>query len=421
MIGSKFDDKYLGALFVAIVISILFLPDVVISSKWPSFHFVDFLMPFVFLAVLKKGGIKKWIEYGVLIFAFISIIFISIAFNDRLCHYRDYFEILKVAKFGVLAIFASLSIRYVNLNKLLNYSFLILVGINLIQYFELFNINYVLKEIYGFEKEVTFFGKNTIGQPASKRMIGLMGNPNNNAIIFLFFTTWYYNPSLSLRKSWQLYLSVLMVFMCQSKTAIIALLVIMLIGYGIMSKIKYNINFKAILSKIGVLILIFGLSFLLDLDYLIDSFREGVDFLINNKYKSTGSGAMSTKGRWEIWTFLFEMILNKPLIGHGPYKEFFYQRDLFSENEYILVWWRYGIFGLLSFISILVYPIVIALKNLNNKFALPLILYTLVIMVSALTNNPMLNRDIQALYALLLGGFFSNDIWLLKADRFIKD
>tara|TARA_B100000609_G_scaffold184432_1_gene167442 strand:- start:145 stop:732 length:588 start_codon:yes stop_codon:yes gene_type:complete len=195
----------------------------------------------------------------------------------------------------------------------------------------------------------------------------------------------------------------------------------MLIGYGIMSKIKYNINFKAILSKIGVLILIFGLSFLLDLDYLIDSFREGVDFLINNKYKSTGSGAMSTKGRWEIWTFLFEMILNKPLIGHGPYKEFFYQRDLFSENEYILVWWRYGIFGLLSFISILVYPIVIALKNLNNKFALPLILYTLVIMVSALTNNPMLNRDIQALYALLLGGFFSNDIWLLKADRFIKD
>ena len=374
-------------------------------------------MPFVFFTVLMKNGLSKWKQFGGLIGIFILIIFTSILLNGRLSYYRDYFEILKVIKFGTLAIFASIAIRYVNINKLLNVAFGILVIINLIQYFELFNINYVLKQIYGFEKEVSFFGKNSIGQPASKRMLGLMGNPNNNAIIFLFFASWYFNPKVSIVKNSRFYLAVLMVFMCQSKTGIISLAVLILTGFGIFSKLSDNLTYKDIFSKIAIVILIFGLSFLLDLNYVIDSFKEGIDFLVKNKYQTTGSGAMSTRGRWEIWSLLFEMILNKPLIGHGPYKEFFYQRDLFSENEYILIWWRYGIFGLISFISLLVYPIVVAVKNINSKFAISLILFSMVIMVSALTNNPMLNRDIQALYAILLGIFFSNDIRLLKIGR----
>lgn len=417
MIGSRFEGKYLGGLFVAIIVSIFFLPDIVVSSKWPSFHFVDLFMPFVCLAVLMKNGLSKWKQFGGLIGIFILIIFTSILLNGRLSYYRDYFEILKVVKFGFLAVFASLSIRYVNLNKVLNNAFILLVIVNLIQYFELFDINYLLKEIYGFEKEVSFFGKNSIGQPASKRMLGLMGNPNNNAIIFLFFASWYFSSKVNITKNWQFYLSVLMIFMCQSKTGIISLIILIIAGFGIFSKISDNITYKDIFSKIAIVVLIFGLSFLLDLNYVIDSFKEGLDFLVKNKYQTSGSGAMSTRGRWEIWSLLFEMILNKPLIGHGPYKEFFYQRDLFSENEYILIWWRYGIFGLISFISLLVYPIVVAVKNINSKFAISLILFSMVIMVSALTNNPMLNRDIQALYAILLGIFFSNDIRLLKIAR----
>ena len=389
-----------------LLLSIFFFPVVPIDENWPTFHFIDFLLPFIAISLVLNFNKLRWKRYDFLLLTFIFIIFISILVNDRYRVLQDYFEIMKIVKFGLIVSFASIAIRYINCKVILNQIFVFLVVFNFIQYFQLFNFDFILSNIYGFEKEVALFGKNTLGQPASKRLIGLLGNPNNNAIIFLFFICIYFKPGWKLSEHWQFYLSILMVFLCQSKIAILAFIVIFIFGSLLTAtNIKKAFNFKSI----AIILFVISISFLLDLRYFINSMVEAFEFLFLNKHRG-GEDALSTSGRWEVWKMLFAMIVEKPLIGHGPYKEYFYSRNLYSENEYILVWWRYGLIGLLSFISLLIYPIVLALRSVKNKYTLPTILFSIVILITALTNNPMLNRDIQALYAILLGAYFSEHL-----------
>lgn len=412
LIGNTCNSLYLRVLICLLVISVFFFPVIPIQENWPTFHFLDFLLPFIVIAFAFNGSKLSLKIYDFFLLGFIVIIFISILVNHRAGVAQDYFEIMKLLKFGLLILFVSISIKYVNAEAILNWIFILLVLFNFIQYFELFNFNFILSNIYGFEREVALFGKNTLGQPASKRLIGLVGNPNNNAIIFLFFTCFYFKPGWRLVDHWQFYLSILMVFLCQSKIAIFAFFSIYILGSFLMSSSnKETVNLK----KTIIVLFVILISFFLDLSYFIDSMVEAFEFLFLNKHRG-GEDALSTSGRWEIWKMLFGMIIEKPILGHGPYKEYFYSRNLYSENEYILVWWRYGIIGLISFISILIYPIVAAFKSRNNKFALPTILFSMVVAITALTNNPMLNRDIQAIYAILLGAYFSNQIDSLQIN-----
>jgi O-antigen ligase len=93
------------------------------------------------------------------------------------------------------------------------------------------------------------------------------------------------------------------------------------------------------------------------------------------------------------------MILEEPLFGHGPYKEFFYQNKIYSENEYILMTWRYGLFGLLIYLSIFLIPfkkLVASMNEISLKGSLMLIM----MLVSALTNNPLTERNIEVLFCL---------------------
>ena len=107
----------------------------------------------------------------------------------------------------------------------------------------------------------------------------------------------------------------------------------------------------------------------------------------------------SARGRLETWNMLGKMILEEPLFGHGPYKEFFYQNKIYSENEYILMTWRYGLFGLLIYLSIFLIPfkkLVASMNEISLKGSLMLIM----MLVSALTNNPLTERNIEVLFCL---------------------
>lgn len=401
----SFIKTYHSILFYLLVISIFFTPDFTISTSLPTFQLADFILPFIALAVLFSFKNIKWNHYYTLLLVFCAIIILAMAINGRMGVLSDYFEIFKVIKFGILILFATQAIKYVKLNQLIKATFILLLIINLIQYLELFQINDLLINWYGYEKEVMGFGRDTLGFPATKRMFGLMGNPNNNAIIFLFFAIYFFSSEYGIKKSLFFYLAVFMLFLCQSKIAIIAFIVIFILGINYFSHTK-----KAILSKSGIVLTIIVIVFIIDGRYVTDVVKQLFGFLMSGEEKSelfNNVGGMSTRGRLESWKLLFEMIIKKPIIGHAPYKEFFYERTLYSENEYILMWWRYGIVGLVAYIGLLVKPIKMALSNKSNQIAHVIFLFSVVLLITALTNNPLSNRNILTLYAILLGIFFT--------------
>ena len=105
----------------------------------------------------------------------------------------------------------------------------------------------------------------------------------------------------------------------------------------------------------------------------------------------------SARGRWETWKWLGEMILQHPLFGHGPYKHYFYTHHIYSENEYMLMTWRYGLIGFGLYLSIFIIPFKKMWKR-NSERSIQGSLLILLMLVSALTNNPFTERNIELLF-----------------------
>lgn len=122
---------------------------------------------------------------------------------------------------------------------------------------------------------------------------------------------------------------------------------------------------------------------------------EGEEYLAANQ---------SVRGRLDTWKLLLKMWSEKPIVGYGPYKNFFYSMKLYSENEYILYLWRYGIIGFFLYIYWYLFPVV---KLENKKIKLSInpfyLLFGLSLMAAALTNNPITHPMISVLLAISAG------------------
>ena len=60
----------------------------------------------------------------------------------------------------------------------------------------------------------------------------------------------------------------------------------------------------------------------------------------------------SWQKRLDIWQDLLKESSHKPILGHGPQKNHFYDSQLYSENEYVLMLWRFGLVGLVVYLMI---------------------------------------------------------------------
>jgi O-antigen ligase len=127
----------------------------------------------------------------------------------------------------------------------------------------------------------------------------------------------------------------------------------------------------------------------------------------NSLLDGTAFHSGSARGRLETWNLLGKMILEEPIFGHGPYKEYFYQNHIYSENEYILMSWRYGLLGLFLYLTIFLIPfkkLYASMNELSVKGSLMLIM----MLVSALTNNPLTERNIELLFCIGIAWIFQN-------------
>lgn len=394
-----------GGLFA---VSVLFSPDFKIINSLPVMQLPDLLIPIMTGLILLSWKEIRFLNYYLALALFVIAILVSMAVNGRLFVIQDLFEIYKIFKFGLAILFFTTINIQQHLYPFAKGIFICLVGANMIHFFNLFNFNVILTEYYNGGLHIEYFGLNSLKEPAVKRMVGLTGNPNINALVFTFFAILFFPFKWEKEKLIWFFTATLMVLLCQSRTAILSLMAILII-IAILKLSSLSIkNWALLLSGMTTM-------YLLSWDMTTSFFKYPLysNLLFNGELMGSGS----TRGRLEAWTLIGDMILQKPIFGYGGYKEYFYEHKIFSENEFLLISWRYGLVGL-GFFLFTYYRAVKDFmgKSSRNEFAIQ-ILSIVVLLVASLTNNPLSDRTINLQFAIILGIGYQMFLQMKTHDR----
>ena len=404
--------------FFVFIFSLVLTPSFQLPWFRFKFQIVDFFMPIFIGMIYVNKWYKNWSLLYIKNLIFMSlIIFISLIVNRQWIAINDYFEIYRIFTYILVFIvfkeiyiqkFASLTIDIV---------FILLLIFNFLHYHNIFNFNAIVMPLYCGENSphLFFFGYNSLLEPATKRMLGTLGNPNNNAILFLFFSILYFpKQNWSVKKIIFFFLSVVAVCSCQSRTGIIAFSVVFLLNYAFTMVKWWKMIWQ--LSAVAIIfILFFKISLLssgFDFNFLrqqskTESKIESKDYILSLIDGNAFSGN-SWNVRLKFWKELSTQVLDKPIIGHAPRKNYFYEQKRHFENEYILYLWRYGILGFILFMGVYFIPVRKAFKTArSSEISKNTLLLIVVFAICGLTNVPLSNTTLSLLFFSYLGVFYS--------------
>lgn len=383
-----------------VLASVFLFPGIQIKSL-PAIRIEDIFFLPVLIYVCTKFKQISW-NYPLVLSVFTGFILLSIFVNFENNRLRDYFEIYKLVKFGTYVLFFSLVASKDDCVSFLNWIFASLVVFNLFQYFNWLGFNQIVEPFYSAEIHLSKFGLNSQFQADTKRLLGTMGNPNNNAILFLFFSCLYsiFRAEKKIIYNIFYYISFAFLIACQSRTGVIAFAVI-----TVAEIILLKVNIKEIVINAFILLVIY-------LFFFIGGDAETPKYL-NNTINSEVTKSNSVTSRMHTWKLLWNMILKKPFLGYGPYKTYFYENSIYSENQYMLIIWRYGFAGFLAFLTAILFPLINIVRSGILKKHTPFILFYCVILVTSFTNNPINEPRILLMFAFMLGTYAS-EVFLLN-------
>jgi len=431
--GDTFNNCVLGIFLACLVLA----PPLQILDFRFKFQIIDFFMPIFLCMIIYNKWIKNWkLLYVKNFLFFIVVIILSILINKQWAVVNDWFEVYRVLKYLLIfIIFKELSSAKIN-TTITDVIFICLIIFNFLHYHNIFNFNQLIMPLYcGDSVHLNSFGLNSIGLPSTKRMIGTLSNPNNNAILFLIFML-FYLP----KEKWKIkdvcffVLCLIAFFACQSRTSLIAFFAIIIANFIII-----RIKWQKVFIHSGLIILVatvffynhtitdffhskyFVTSPVTDTLSTVSSVTESVDEPIikpitkpaTTDYSLTlldGTAVKSTswKHRTVLWKEYFTQVLDCPLIGHAPKKNYFYENELYFENEYVLVLWRYGILGFIAFIGFYLIPVKKIFKTIRSSEASKnTLLLMMIFAICGLTNVPLLNTTLSLLFFSYLGIFYS--------------
>ncbi|MGI6119281.1 MAG: O-antigen ligase family protein [Desulfosporosinus sp.] len=401
--------KYLNVLkflVYSFFVSIFLLPGITFSGSLPEVRPEDLVVYGMLLTLLLipcktvawNSGIQK---YMLFLLVFMIWMLITQLGNSRLYHLSDYFEYYKMVKFGIVALTFYLIYRYKILDqaailRTMRVIFCLVFALNMLHYFNILNYNPIVMPFYANELQLSHFGVNSLGEADVKRMLGVLGNPNNNAIMMGFFSIYFIVHSTKQSPEYkQNYilagLAILMLLMSGSKTGVLSLVAVFAV-YWLLSRM----SLKQLLAVLGIGALSVVLINVFQFTYISSLWT--VDWSANESWT----------GRIMVWQDLVAMIQKSPWIGYGPNKEYFYIHAIYSENEYVLMAWRYGLVGLLFYLLWILLPFVSAFRQNGKRYAQCVILFSTMLLVSAITNNPLSEPRILVLYAMLCGLMYAN-------------
>jgi hypothetical protein len=386
-----------------------------------KFQIVDFLMPVLAGLIIYNKWYKNWTLLYVKNFLFlIGVIALSILINKQWAAINDWFEIYRVIKYGLAFLFFKEYLPTKINTKIVDIVFICLLLINFLHYHHFLHFNQIVMPLYCGEdsSHLTFFGLNSAGLPAVKRMLGTMGNPNDNAILFLFFMLFYLPKEKWKIKDICFFVLCLIAFLaCQSRTSLVAFFAIIVVNF-IFTKIQWH---KIMMYSSIILVVICSFFFidistkfhttspiLADVDlYTFDNYGVSINYSLT-LFDGTALKSGSWNFRIKIWKHFLSQIITKPVLGHAPQKNYFYQHQLYFENEYILFLWRYGILGLVSFLGFYLIPVKKMIKNVySSEISKNTLLLMIVFAICGLTNVPLTNTTLSLLFFSYLGIFYN--------------
>ena len=395
MLGrNELSISFLGffLLFAAVL-----LPDIKLNAFMPAIQLIDFLLPLLLLVVWinRKNNTIRFYSFIPLVFS--VYIFASIFITNNYSDLNPYFEVYKMLKIALLILFFSL-INFNSIKKFVHVLFGVLVFVNLLHFFNLFGINFFLENYYNGGIHIQLFGLNSLGDPAVKRLVGTMGNPNINGLLFGMFTIFYFPFKFKQKELIGFFAALLMTFLCQSRTVLVIIIAILFFMFLFH---RHTFNLKQWLT------LLIGTSTIYILAWMLVTSFFKYNSYNNSLLDGTAFHSGSVRGRWESWELLWNMIIKHPIFGYGPNKNFFYVNRIYSENEYLLMTWRYGIIGLLFYLSIFTYPFIKFIKKIE-PYTIQAILLILLMSISALTNNPLTEKNMLLVYIFGISWAFNN-------------
>jgi O-antigen ligase len=381
---TKFNLSILGFF---LVFAAVLLPDIKLANSMPRLQTIDFLLPLIAVIVWINRKELPPIYFSLIPLAFSLYILVSIFITKNHEDLNPYFEIYKMLKIALLIGFFSL-INFKEIKNIIHLLFGTLVLVNLLHFFDLFNVNYYLENYYHGGIHIKYFGLDSLGNPAVKRLAGTMGNPNINGLLFGAFAIFYFPFNFKQNELILFFVALLMAFLCQSRTLLVVILVLLLF-----TLIFHHGKFKGT----QWIIILIGTSFVYFISWMLATSFFQYPSYNNSLLDGTALMSGSVRSRWESWKLLSDMIVKHPIFGFGPNKNFFYANHIYSENEYLLMTWRYGIVGLLFYLSIFIYPL-LKFWGKAKPYAIRGIFLVLLMTISAITNNPLTEKNIVLIY-----------------------
>lgn len=367
--------------------SALLLPSMLLREDWPFIELSDLLLlPLVgmvavyyrlqVMAVLYNYR-KLLLPFGL----FTVLVLASILVNGRVAQMRDWFELLKYMKFIAYVVFFLMVLPTAWNRKLTRFILALLALLmlfNTAHYIDFLGFNRWVEPFYAPPHHLDLFGLNSLGQPDTRRALGTMGNPNVNALMFLLFLVLLLSFVPVLRSSpgkmkgdwnpqliWPV-LAIFGVFMCQSRTAFVAYILVMTSYFVVCRSPLRVVVFYA----------------------LVSAFAFGFFAFLGNAYLSTIADpdrlGRASIGRITQWLKIIDSMPGHWILGHAPSKEYFEKHSIYSESEYFLLLFRYGLGGLAAWVLFWGRAALVLFRK--NAISL---LFFVVIGLAAITNNPL--------------------------------
>lgn len=341
---------HLNDLILILITFTILLPPIRISNSLPAIRFEELIYYlFFFTAIILIIINKKLIINNFLVYILLYIIgsmFLSAIYSQLILGIgftiNDSFEFVKVIKYLViLLLLSNLSYQETFIKQfiiIIILSITISAIIGILQYLNLFNINSQITPLY------------TISQLGNidNRIIGTTANPNDFGIFLISGIILTQNQLIVNRNKTLLYFLAIIimlfaVIMTVSRTTLLTLVIAELIFLFLLIH-RHNFP-KKVLILFTMFFFVVGIFIIkYTSDYFITRISSGmnigedVSFLLR---------LISWEKNINIW-------LKSPIFGWGPAKSI---QSTIVDNEYILILRRYGIVGILGYLTFYLFPL----------------------------------------------------------------